>query len=142
MMNGNRVSTGSPATQAQPAGRRKPRNDYQVSAEQFVQTWQECETAQEVAVKLGMPKAIVHARASSYRSDGIRLKKMRRESRRALDIEGLNRLVECVNRKMKKARPKKVAAKARKEDWPACFQAKTTGLDARRMVKKLIEEKD
>ncbi len=41
-----------------------------------------------------MPKAIVHARASSYRSLGIKLKKMPRKWKKQLDVDALNRLVE------------------------------------------------
>ena len=42
-----------------------------------------------------MPKPIVHARASSYRQAGIKLKKMpRKKMARGLDVEALNKLVE------------------------------------------------
>jgi hypothetical protein len=40
------------------------------------------------------PKAIVHARASSYRTAGIKLKKMPRKPRNRLNIASLNRLIE------------------------------------------------
>lgn len=73
------------------------RQKYNIKPEDFCRAWQTSDSPQEVAEKLGMPKAIVLARASAYRSDGVNLKKMKRRSRRTLDIEGLNRLVEAIN---------------------------------------------
>src|SRR5205807_5198562 len=61
------------------------RTQYDVTAEQFVRAWQTSETAQEVADRLKMPKPIVLARASAYRKDGVKLKKLKRTSSRALD---------------------------------------------------------
>jgi hypothetical protein len=72
----------------------KKKTDYGVSPEDFVRAWQAAASAQEVADKLGMPKAIVLARASNYRADGIELKKMKRQNRKSLDIKGLNRLIQ------------------------------------------------
>jgi transposase len=72
----------------------KGRQEYNVSAEKFVETWQTSESAQEVADKLGMPKAVVHARVSNYREAGIKLKKMVRKSPRAMNVEALNKLCE------------------------------------------------
>jgi len=57
-------------------------------------------SAREVADKLQMPKAIVHARASMYRSAGIRLKKMQRHRTKALDVEGLNKVIAEIDKKM------------------------------------------
>jgi transposase len=68
--------------------------DYGVTAEKFVETWQACSSADEVAKKLDMPKAIVHARASAYRRRGVKLKKMGRPTKGKLDIEALNRLID------------------------------------------------
>jgi hypothetical protein len=49
--------------------------------------WQSSETAQEVADKLKpMPLPIVLARASSYRKDGIHLKKLKKKPRRGLNV--------------------------------------------------------
>jgi hypothetical protein len=73
---------------------RKQRTEYNVSAREFIAAWQSSETAGEVAKKLKMPKPIVFARASGYRSDGIKLKKLRRESRRQIDVDDLNRLIQ------------------------------------------------
>jgi hypothetical protein len=71
---------------------------YNVSAEEFIRTWQASATADEVAEKLGMPKPIVHARASSYRSVGIRLKKMPRPEGKTIDVEGLNALIDYLTK--------------------------------------------
>ena len=71
----------------------KKRTQYKVSAREFIEAWERSETAQEVCDKVGMPKAIVLARASAYRKDGIPLKKMKRRSSRALDVEELKKLV-------------------------------------------------
>src|SRR5436309_1183872 len=70
------------------------KKQYNVTPEQFVQAWQTSESAQEVADRLGMPKAIVLARASTYRQQGINLKKMKKKHKRALDVPALNRLIE------------------------------------------------
>jgi transcription elongation factor Elf1 len=72
------------------------KTDYNVDAETFIRTWQQAQSAQEVADKLNMPKDIVHARASTYRNAGIRLKKMPRHSNKALDVEALNKLIDSL----------------------------------------------
>jgi hypothetical protein len=75
------------------------RKRYDVSPEVFVKTWQESESAGEVAKKLGMPKNIVLARSAVYRkprkdgSPGIPLKKMERKNPRKLDVQALTQLV-------------------------------------------------
>lgn len=77
----------------------KARQRYNVSPEQFVQTWQESNSAQEVADKLGMPKNIVLARSAVYRkaradgTPGVPLKKMPRNNPRKLDVAHLTQLV-------------------------------------------------
>lgn len=101
--------------QAMSEAKKQPRTEYNVTPEQFITTWQTSETAQEVADKLGMPKAIVLARASSYRSDGIKLKKMKRDSKKALDVDALNRLIEKLNESTsKESTPKKSEDAVRK----------------------------
>jgi hypothetical protein len=62
--------------------------------EQFIRVWQSSQSAAEAARRLGMPKPIAAAGASSYRKAGIALKGMARRGRRSLDVEGLNRLIE------------------------------------------------
>jgi len=76
------------------------KTDYGVSAEEFIRTWQESPSAQEVAEKLKMPVAIVHARASTYRSAGVRLKKMPRHMNKALDVDKLNAIIEEVDKRL------------------------------------------
>jgi hypothetical protein len=70
------------------------RQHYEVTPEQFITAWQIADSIDEVVEKLGMPKPIVHARASNYRQVGIKLKKMPRKRRDGLDVESLNRLIE------------------------------------------------
>jgi hypothetical protein len=74
----------------------RQRVTYDVSAEQFITAWEQAGSAEEVVEKLGMPKAIVHARASTYRSAGIKLKKMPRKARKRLDVDALNKLIEKI----------------------------------------------
>ena len=64
----------------------------------FIKTWQNAGSAQEVADALGMPKDIVHARASMYRGAGVKLKRMPRHSTKAIDVAGLNKLIEEVDK--------------------------------------------
>ena len=76
-------------------GKGQGKTDYGVTAEQFIVAWQTSKTAQEVADRLGMPKPIVHARASAYRQAGIKLKAMPRGRAKQLDPEELNRIAEA-----------------------------------------------
>lgn len=85
-----------PAAAAAPEG--KGLTKYDVSPEQFCKVWTESNSADEVADKLGMPKPIVHARASSYREKGIPLKKMPRHVKTGLDVAALKALVETLNK--------------------------------------------
>ena len=48
-----------------------------VQPREFVVAWQECETIDEVAERLGMNKMSVRQRAYSYRRMGVPLKSMR-----------------------------------------------------------------
>jgi hypothetical protein len=59
----------------------------------FIETWEQADSAAEVAAKLQMPKPIVHARASNYRRAGVKLKSMPRRNKKSLNVEGLNALV-------------------------------------------------
>jgi transcription elongation factor Elf1 len=87
------------------------KTDYNVDAETFITTWQQAESAQDVADTLKMPKDIVLARASTYRGAGIRLKKMPRHSNKALDVQALNDLIDNLDRKMGKE-PKSISDKS------------------------------
>jgi hypothetical protein len=86
--------TRKPTEPASPAESARTKVDYGVSAEKFVTVWQTSDSAQEVSKKLEMPLPIVHARASGYRKQGVKLKKMPRTHGRQLDIEALNKLIE------------------------------------------------
>jgi hypothetical protein len=70
------------------------RKNYNCTPERFVEVWQAAECCDEVAKILGMPKSIVHARASGYRAMGVRLKKMPRIRRNRVDVEALNRTID------------------------------------------------
>jgi hypothetical protein len=82
-------------SKAKPAPREEgARNTYNVTPEQFVETWEASDSLQEVADRLKMPKAIAAARAAQVRSAGVRLKKMVRKDRsRGLNVAGLNEIV-------------------------------------------------
>jgi hypothetical protein len=93
-----------------PKGRdvaKKHRRSYDISPEVFVRTWQLCDSADEVAEVLGMPKPIALARASGYRRNGVLLKYMLRGSSRVLDIGGLNRVIHEVESRPPDATPVK-----------------------------------
>ena len=77
------------------------RQKYEVTPEVFIETWQRAESAEEVAQKLGMPKGIVHARASNYRMIGIRLKKMPRRPKNKVDVASLNKLIDEINKELR-----------------------------------------
>jgi hypothetical protein len=109
---------------------KKARQEYNVSPAEFVKVWQSSETTQEVSDRLGMPKPIVLARASSYRKDGIKLKKLRRDRKNALDIDGLNRLIEEMGE-----RP--VTGRKKRADAPA----QASHEEVVREVSRLIEER-
>jgi hypothetical protein len=73
------------------------RQSYDVSAAAFIEAWETCNSADEVAEKLGMPKPIVHARASTYRQQGVKLKKMPRSPKNKVDVDAMNRLIEEIH---------------------------------------------
>ncbi len=68
--------------------------NYDVGVETFVLAWTRSETAEEVSVKLKMPKGIVHARASMYRALGIQLKKMPKRPKTKIDAAKMNLLIQ------------------------------------------------
>ena len=78
---------------------RRGRTEYAVSPEHFILTWQKSSSLAEVAETLGMPKPIVLARKSNYTALGIKLKKMpRKYTDRGLDVNGLNAMIEELDR--------------------------------------------
>lgn len=77
------------------------RTEYEdVTPKLFIETWQRSATVGEVSERLGMPRNLVHARATKYRTSGIKLKKMPRPGRGKLDVEGLNLHLEKINQEM------------------------------------------
>ncbi len=74
------------------AAQQSGRTVYDVTPKQFVSAWQSSDSADEVSEKLGMPKPIVLARASNYRSVGVALKRFQRK-RKSLDVQELNQLI-------------------------------------------------
>jgi hypothetical protein len=74
--------------------KKQTRTEYNVSPEAFIRAWQTSSSADEVAEKLKMPKPIVHARATTYRKAGVKLKSMPRAGKASLDVDALNRLVD------------------------------------------------
>jgi len=54
------------------------RANYECPPERFVVVWQKSNNVAEVAETLGMPAGIVSARASHYRSRGVKLKRFPR----------------------------------------------------------------
>lgn len=75
---------------------KRPRQQYGISPEVFVRAWQTSSSIQEVADKLSKyagrsyPKETVASRASSYRTRGVKLKRMSRPGAPKLDAEKLN----------------------------------------------------
>ncbi len=69
------------------------RQEYGVSAEQFCLVWEQSESAKEVAQKTGLDIGLVHARASTYRKMGIKLKQMKRVTKRSLNVEAINEMI-------------------------------------------------
>jgi hypothetical protein len=72
---------------------RKKGSRYGVSPPQFVQAWQASDSVDAVCERLHMPRRAVLARALSYRSKGVLLKPMPRETRARLDVPSLNRQI-------------------------------------------------
>jgi dihydroxyacetone kinase len=66
---------------------------YDASPEETVIVWQLAKSAKEAASYLKMPRPILSARISNYRSMGVDVKTMNRASRRTLDPERLRRAV-------------------------------------------------
>lgn len=82
----------------EPAGAKKKRparrRRYNVTPEEFVYTWQTSPSAVEAARAMGMPVTTCQQRASAYRKRGVNLKEMPRKNAKAIDVAGLNRILE------------------------------------------------
>ena len=72
------------------------KTNYNVTQKQFVRIWETSNNLDEAVERLKMPKPIVLARVSNYRAAGVALKKMPRAVGRALDVEGLNKLIDQI----------------------------------------------
>jgi hypothetical protein len=101
-------TTVTPETEATPVKEKRKRTDYGLTDEQFVEAWQSSQTVDEAADKMSkvagctVPKPIIHARASVYRSKGVNLKKMDRRNPSKLDVDRLNERIAEVNKKQEK----------------------------------------
>lgn len=106
----------------------RSRTDYQVSLEKFCLTWNSSKTASEVSEKLGMPKDIVLARASTYRRMGIKLNKLHRESPKATDVNRVNLMLAELEKKKRKE--------------PELFQTRMDDNDIRKVLEELKAKVD
>lgn len=83
------------------------RTEYNVSPAEFVKAWNDAATSgggiEQVAKATGMPVGICHDRASKYRKLGVKLKRMprTRPPRPGLDVQGLNRLIDELDRQLR-----------------------------------------
>jgi hypothetical protein len=80
------------------AKRKRVHTKYEVSPEKFIHAWMTSTYLDEVADKLGMPKDIVAARASNYRGMKLPLKKLKRRSKKALNVQALTELIQQYER--------------------------------------------
>ena len=70
--------------------------DTDVSAIQFITTWQSSPNVSAVLTALGMTRGAAYQRAASYRKKGVALKKMPRQGRTGHDWSELNALAQAV----------------------------------------------
>jgi hypothetical protein len=68
-------------------------NFYHVSPNDFVIAWEAASSVRELALKLGMSPRAVAARANFYRRRGVRLKRLKLQTSRRLNVEELNRVI-------------------------------------------------
>lgn len=80
------------------SGASEERKKYNVDPARFVEVWERSPTAEDAARELGMPRDIVHARASSYRSKGVDLKNMPHPGKKPLNIDDLNKVIARVRK--------------------------------------------
>lgn len=84
------------------------KTNYQISCAEFCLAWETSDTIDEVAGKLKkfardrgaptMEKRIILSRASAYRKNGIKLKKLKRRHGRPNDVALINKMIEQINR--------------------------------------------
>jgi len=70
--------------------------DTDISAVQFITTWQSSPNVSAVIETLGMARGAAYQRAASYRKKGVVLKKMPRQGRSGHDWSELNALAQSV----------------------------------------------
>ena len=70
--------------------------DSDISAIQFITTWQSSPNVTAVLTALGMSRGAAYQRAASYRKKGVALKKMPRQGRTGHDWSELNALAQAV----------------------------------------------
>jgi transposase len=70
--------------------------DSDISAIQFITTWQSSPNVTAVLTALGMSRGAAYQRAASYRKKGVALKKMPRQGRTGHDWSELNALAQSV----------------------------------------------
>lgn len=61
----------------------KRKNTVKVSPEQFIYAWQTSESVDEVQQKTGLTVEVIYSRSTSYRREGVPLKKFPRRSAKA-----------------------------------------------------------
>jgi biotin operon repressor len=64
-----------------------------IGSEDFVATFAQAKSTGEVAEKLGLSKASVHARASALRKAGVKLRRFPRGRKSVVDVAALNELL-------------------------------------------------
>jgi len=62
-----------------------------LSPEEFVRVWQKASSVQEVATHFGCSRGAVAQRATNYRKQGVKLKKMGRNGK--LVVDALNAII-------------------------------------------------
>lgn len=99
-VNCGQVSRVNSAGDKMVAKERKKYGTYNVPWEKFVTTWEESNSVDEVAIKLGMPREIVASRKSYYTGMGMQLKSMPRKGKKKMDVDKANELIAKVREKM------------------------------------------
>jgi hypothetical protein len=88
----NRVAGEEPRTQS--------RQQWNVSQEDFVRIWQSSANLDEFHKRTHMPKHIASARAAAYRDAGVKLKHMRRDTKRSIKVKDLNKIIQGINKEL------------------------------------------
>lgn len=73
-----------------------------LTQDRFVELWQTSESAEEAAERMGITKLRAQQRAADYRKMGVKLKKFKRKQITTIDVARLNKLIDEIDKKMKK----------------------------------------